>query len=106
MPLIPTTHPHVSATLRAAGFTPHRRTRRESRDGFRVSKCSAAVVCMEWMDHSDTGNRAERFEACITALEAAGFVLCGNPSGRRVWDRDEALAIGKRCGIIGIARRK
>ena len=103
--LIRTNHQQVAAALRAAGFVSHKRTRRESRSGFKVNKCSPAVVCVEWMDWQDIGDRVERFAECVDALEAAGFVLCGNPAGRRVWDRNAAREIGERCGIIGVARR-
>lgn len=103
--LIKTTHQQVAATLRAAGFVPHKHTRREARNGFKVTRCSPAVVCVDYKDWQDIGDRAEKFAACVDALEAAGYVLCGNPAGSRVWDRDQARAIGERCGIIGIARR-
>lgn len=99
------THQQITATLRGAGFAAARRTKRESRSGFHVTKCSPAVVCVEWIDWQDIGDRAARFADCIATLEAAGYTLCGNPGGRRVWDRDAAIAIANRSAIIGIARR-
>ncbi len=62
----------VTATLRAAGFSASKWTRRERVTGYAVRKMGPQVAVF-WEDHASEGDGDEKFAAVREALAAAGL---------------------------------
>lgn len=93
----------VVSVLRKAGLEAARRTSRERRSGFSVTKVNQKIVAVQYVDWENKGDRSEMFDKALAALKKKGYEFSHGMGSGRVFG-DKAMPAIKTSGMAMVLK--
>ena len=83
----------VVGVLKKAGLMAAKRTSKERRSGFSVTKVNNKIAAVQYVDWENKGNRAEMFDKALGVLKKKGYTFSHGMGSNRVFGEKALTAI-------------